>query len=84
MATPNKRPINEVATIASTPQTTTLVVAGTTGAPPKRAEMIPSSIKPTIVKEASDQTSVSAGNSSIPMIGSIAPAINDSPEATDA
>ena len=70
--------------MASTPQTTILVVAGITGAPPRRAEMIPSSIKPNIVKDDNDQTSVSAGNSNIPIMGSIAPAINDSPEATEA
>ena len=63
---------------------TTRAVAGITGAPPKRADITPSSAKPIMVKDDNDQTSVCAGNSRIPIIGNIAPAMKDNPEATEA
>ena len=83
-ATPNKRPINDVASMASTPQTTTRVVAGIIGAPPKRADTTPSNINPNKVIDANDQTSDCAGSIKIPRIGSIAPAMNDKPDAIEA
>ena len=70
--------------MANTPQITTRAVAGMIGAPPKRADTTPSKTKPTTVNEANDHTNVSAGNSRIPITGTIAPTMNDSAEAKEA
>lgn len=62
-----------VASIAITPQVTTLAVAGSMGAPPKRADNTPNNIKPRIVTKPSEYTKVWIGNSMIPITGKIPP-----------
>ena len=70
--------------MANTPHTTTRVTAGRVGAPPKRADTMPSRTKPTMVSAANDQTRIWAGNTKMPMTGNMAPVLKANAEAMEA